>query len=185
MPSLPPLPITEQRAFLPALHLTVMSAQGNIVSALALAARAAFADLAVPDTKVIAWEGEDDGAKSGFNALKEGAKGKGKGRARARGLDDWDLGEGTHHIDRREDMPVLLALNLVQDSENTFLDPTPQEEAACPQRVLAWFRPNGRICGLRMEGGLGLDAERVRPLLQQAQGLATALAASLNADLPQ
>lgn len=186
VPFVPPLPITKERAFLPSLHLTVVSAEGNIVSALALAARAAFADLQVPDTKVIAWAGDDDAAdRSGFGALKDGAKGKGKGRARARGLDDWDLGDGTHHLDAREELPVLLALNLVQDSENTFLDPTPQEEAACPQRVLAWFRPNGNVCGIRTEGGLGIDAGRVRALLEQAQGLATAMAASLNADLPQ
>lgn len=152
-----------------------------------MAARAAFSDLSVPNTKVIAWAGDDDASsasKSGFSALKDGAKGKGKGRARARGLDDWDLDEGVHHLPNREDLPVLLSLNLVQGSENTFLDPTPQEEAACPQRLLAWFRPNGNVCGVRMEGGLGVEADRIRGLLEQAQGLGTALAASLNADLP-
>lgn len=188
IPFVPSLPITKERAFLPSLHLTLVSADGNIITALALAARAAFADLEVPDTKVIAWTGDDDASsvadKSGFGALKDGAKGKGKGKARAKGLDDWDLGEGTHHIDGREDLPVLLSLNLVQDSENTFLDPTPSEEAACPERILAWFRPNGNVCGIRTEGGLGIDAGRIRGLLEQAQGLATAMAASLNADLP-
>lgn len=165
-----------------------MSAEGNIITALALAARAAFSDLEVPDTKVIAWAGDDDASsaadKSGFGALKDGAKGKGKGKARAKGLDDWDLGEDTHPIEGRDELPVLLSLNLVQGSANTFLDPTPQEEAACPERILAWFRPNGNVCGIRIEGGLGVEADRVRGLLEQAQGLATAMAASLNADLP-
>lgn len=197
-PFVPALPITRERAFLPAVHLTLVSADGSVLSALALAARAAFCDLAVPDTRVVAWAGDADdaagagaGDKSGFGALKDGARGRGKGRARARGLDDWDLadGAGTHAMPGREELPVLLALSVVPGppadaDEVCFLDPTPAEEAACPQRVLTWFRPNGTVCGIRTEGGRGFDAARIRPLLEQAQALATALAASLNADLP-
>lgn len=47
-----------------------------------------------------------------------------------------------------------------------FLDATSQEESACPDRVHCFFTGSGKLCGMRMEGGDGLDAGRVKPLLQ-------------------
>lgn len=47
-----------------------------------------------------------------------------------------------------------------------FFDASVQEEAACPNRIHLFFTASGRICGIRLEGGDGLDAERIRSLLQ-------------------
>jgi exosome complex component RRP42 len=54
----------------------------------------------------------------------------------------------------------------VPKSDVVFLDATPQEEAACPDRLYLFFNSSLKLCGMRMEGGEGLDAERVRPLLE-------------------
>ena len=53
----------------------------------------------------------------------------------------------------------------VSGSEVVFLDASAQEEAACPDRVHCFFNGRGRVCGLRLEGGEGIDAARIRPLL--------------------
>ena len=50
-------------------------------------------------------------------------------------------------------------------SEVVFLDASVQEEAACPDRVHCFYTGGGRLCGLRLEGGEGIDAARIRPLL--------------------
>lgn len=165
VPSIPHLVITESKAFVPTLHLALLSADGGVAAALALAARAAFVDLEVPKVKVVEWEGEEEnkdmaGIKGAIGA------GKGKGKARARGADDWDIDGETEPLKEREDLPVCVTLNLVPGSEVTFLDATPSEETACPGRVHVFVRPGGRIAGIRMEGDEAIVADRVRPLLE-------------------
>lgn len=217
LPSVPVLRITDKKAFVPTLHLTVLGADGSVPMALVLAARAAFCDLAVPKTKVIGWEGAEDDARAGKDmAGIKGAVGaaRGKGRARARGADDWDLEDGsTEHMANRDTLPVLVTLHLVPESDAFFVDAAPKEEEACSGKIHAMFRPDGRICGLRTEGDAGIDASRIRPLLQvsvptrkleppcsyrhtarfvdslanvsqEAKAIALDLAASLNTDLP-
>ncbi|KAL1407530.1 hypothetical protein Q8F55_006963 [Vanrija albida] len=184
LPTLPELRITEKRAFVPALHLTLVAADGGVLSALGVAARAALSDLEVPRTREIGWEGAggDERDLAGIKGAVGGAKGK--ARARARGADDWDLDDGSGPLDGREDLPVLVTLFLVPASDVLFVDATPQEEAACPTRLHALVRPNGRMCGARLEGQDGIDAARVRPLFEEAQRIGIDLAAALNADLP-
>lgn len=108
---------------MPQVQLTLLSAtSGSPLSALVLAVRAAFADLKVPRTKRIGWEGAEnvlemgDGDLSGIKAaLKLGKAGKGKAR-KVRGGDDWDLdleGDGVEVMHGRQDLPVLVTLNLV------------------------------------------------------------------------
>jgi exosome complex component RRP42 len=53
----------------------------------------------------------------------------------------------------------------VPDSDRFFLDATPQEELACPDRLHAWFSQDGKVCGVRLEGESGIDADRIKPLL--------------------
>lgn len=168
LPSIPALRISDKKSFVPTLHLTLISADGGALATLAAAARAALGDLAVPATKEIGWEGavSDEKDMAGIKGAVGGAKGK--GRARARGADDWDLegsGEG-EHLDGRDELPVLVTLFLVPGSDVVFVDATPQEEAACPTRLHALVRPNGRTCGARLEGQDGIDAARVRPLFE-------------------
>ncbi|TXT09102.1 hypothetical protein VHUM_02576 [Vanrija humicola] len=183
LPTIPALRISDKKAFVPTLHLTLLSADGGVLSTLALAARAALADLSVPRTKEIGWEGvSDEHDMAGIKGAVGGAKGK--GRARARGADDWDLDGGEAPLDGRDELPVLVTLFLVPASDAVFVDATPQEEAACPTRLHALVRPNGRICGARLEGQDGIDAARVRPLFEEAQRIGIDLAAALNADLP-
>ncbi|WVO15328.1 hypothetical protein L204_102984 [Cryptococcus depauperatus] len=200
IPFLSPLTIIENKKyFQPQLHVTVMSAAGNIASVVFLAARAAFADLRVPNTKVITWTGEmEEGAGeavdlTGIKASIAAGKTKGKGRSVISGSEDWDLNTeeeiGYHHVESRERLPVLVTLNLVPNSPNVFLDATPQEEVACPCRIHLFFiasldplKPN--LCGMRVEGPEGLDSNRIRGLLEKGQGVASELLKEMDSNLP-
>jgi exosome complex component RRP42 len=53
----------------------------------------------------------------------------------------------------------------VPESERFFIDATPQEELACPDRLHAWFSQDGKVCGIRLEGESGIEADRIKPLL--------------------
>ncbi|BEI85821.1 hypothetical protein CcaverHIS002_0601080 [Cutaneotrichosporon cavernicola] len=186
VPSVSPLKITETRAFIPSLHIALLSCDGAIASALTLAARGAFADLQVPVTKVVGMEEEDAETQADLAGIKgaiaAGRAGKGKGRARARGGDDWDIEGDSAPLEGREELPVLVTLNLVGEKE--FVDASLREEAACPARVHVFVRPGGRIAGIRMEGDGGIATERIRPLLEEARRIGLELAEALNADLP-
>ncbi|ORY24193.1 ribosomal protein S5 domain 2-type protein [Naematelia encephala] len=195
VPSLPPLPILPPtKYFIPHLQLTVLSAAAAAVpTALALAARAAFCDLKIPKTKRIGWEGAEvdattgEGDLAGIKAAVKAGRGRGKAR-RAGGGDDWDLdldGEGVEALQAREELPVLVTLNLVPGSEKIFLDATAQEEAACTDRLHIFFTGGGKVCGMRIEGPDGFDAARIRPLLLEGRRIATELISSLNAQIPK
>ncbi|ODO09484.1 hypothetical protein I350_03084 [Cryptococcus amylolentus CBS 6273] len=220
-PSLPALPILpNKKYFQPHLHLTLLSSAGNVPTALSIAARAAFSDLRVPKTKVISWvgePGEEEGAEvakgdmSGIKAAIAASKTKGKGKLVVKGNEDWDLdmedGDGVAYLEGREQLPVLVALNLaslsylffshladtlqVPNSANIFLDATGQEEAACPTRILLFFKPTSpdsssspNLCGMRLEGPHGLDQSRVRGLLEQGASVAEELVKELNKSIP-
>ncbi|GMK56099.1 hypothetical protein CspeluHIS016_0211550 [Cutaneotrichosporon spelunceum] len=146
----------------------------------------ALADLEVPITKVVGMEEEDAETQADLAGIKgaiaAGRAGKGKGRARARGGDDWDIEGDAGPLNGREDLPVLVTLNLVGERE--FVDATLREEAACPARVHVFVRPSGRIAGIRTEGDGGISTERIRPLLEEARRIGLELAGALNADLP-
>ncbi|CAK9781857.1 ribosomal protein S5 domain 2-like protein [Cutaneotrichosporon oleaginosum] len=187
VPSLPPLKITETRAFVPSLHVALLSCDGAVAAALALAARAALADLQVPNTRVVGMEEEADAETQADlagikGAIAAGRAGKGKGKARARGGDDWDIDGEAAPLEGRETLPVLVTLNVAGDRE--FVDATLREEAACPARVHVFVRPGGRTAGVRMEGDGSLATERIRPMLEEARRIGLELAAALNADLP-
>lgn len=47
-----------------------------------------------------------------------------------------------------------------------FLDASPQEEAACPDRLHVFFTGSGKVCGLRLEGPAGIETERMPALLR-------------------
>ncbi|WVF65392.1 hypothetical protein IAT40_000119 [Kwoniella sp. CBS 6097] len=222
IPSVPALPIVpNQKYFQPNLHLTVLSSNGNVPTTLILAARAAFADLQVPKTKVITWTGTEDGSGagagaggvgedgvvgkgdlSGIKAAIQVGKGKGKGKYVARGGEDWDLdmddGEGTEYLNGRENLPVLVTLNLVPNSPNIFIDAIPQEESACPSRLHLFFRPPANadaeggkgsssltVCGIRLEGPEGLDGGRIRGLVEQGSSVALELIDEVNKSIPR
>lgn len=117
------------RYFIPNLHLTLLSSSGSPLTALVLAARAAFMDLRIPSTKRIGWEESEtisyDGMKdSDLSGIKSAVKagrtgGKGKGKAAVKG-DEWDLdlttagGRGVEWMVGRENLPVLVTLHLVR-----------------------------------------------------------------------
>lgn len=117
------------RYFIPNLHLTLLSSSGSPLTALVLAARAAFMDLRIPSTKRIGWEESEtisyDGMKdSDLSGIKSAVKagrigGKGKGKAAVKG-DEWDLdlttagGRGVEWMAGRENLPVLVTLHLVR-----------------------------------------------------------------------
>ncbi len=114
--------LTPCRYFIPSLHLTLLSTSGNIITALILAARAAFQDLRVPKTKVISTGAAEDtdeqkdlsGIKAAVRANRAGGRGKGKGAARGA---EWELdmeGDGTMRMEGREKLPILITLNLVR-----------------------------------------------------------------------
>jgi exosome complex component RRP42 len=178
LPCIPPLPITATKFFVPTLHLAVLSADGGLIFALVVAARAAFSDLAVPVTKNVGTEATEadtaagDGDLAGIKgAIAAGKHGKGKAKARARGADDWDIDGTTTDLPDREDLPVPVTLYLIPGSESVFVDATPREEEACPARIHVLFRPSGRICGVRMEGDKGVETGRIRPLLEVSVAL--------------
>jgi hypothetical protein len=116
------------RYFVPNLHLTLLSSSGSPLTALVLAARAAFMDLRIPSTKRIGWEESEtisyDGMKDNdLSGIKSAVKagrigGKGKGKAAVKG-DEWDLdlttagGRGVEWMKGRENLPVLVTLHLV------------------------------------------------------------------------
>lgn len=116
---------------MPHLHLTLLSTSGNALGALVLAARAAFLDLFVPVTRAITLEpavpADPAGAAAGAGdetdqqrdlsgikaAVRASRLGKGKGRAAARG-GDWELDPDEQvRLEGREELPVLVTLNLV------------------------------------------------------------------------
>jgi hypothetical protein len=113
-------------------------------------------------------------------AIAAGKQGKGKGKARARGGDDWDIEGDAAPLAGREELPVLVTLNLVGERE--FLDATLREEAACPARVHVFVRPSGRIAGIRMEGDGGIGTERIRPLLEVSSDVYQELTAGSTPD---
>ncbi|KAK4689365.1 hypothetical protein P7C73_g733, partial [Tremellales sp. Uapishka_1] len=182
------------RYFIPHLHLTLLSSSGSVPFVLALAARAAFSDLRIPKIKRIGWEdvasrtaeGELDAA--GIKGAVRVGKAKGKGKSRG---EEWDLdmddGEGLESLQGREKLPILVTLNLVPGSEAVVMDASAQEEVACPDRLhcFFFFNGSGKLCGLRMEGGEGLDVGRIRPLLEQAKSIASTLIIEVNAQIPQ
>ncbi|RXK35161.1 hypothetical protein M231_07573 [Tremella mesenterica] len=194
MPSVKALPILPPtKYFIPYLHLTLLSSSSACIpTALISAARAAFCDLRIPITKRIGWEGVegDVGAEvekdlSGIKAaVRAGRGGKGKSRAVGRGGEEWDLAGGEIFLEGREDLPVLVVLNLIPNSQAVFLDATPQEEAACPDRLFLYFKRSGKLCGMRTEGTTGLDLDRIRPLLLEGKRIAMELINSLNAQMP-
>lgn len=55
--------------------------------------------------------------------------------------------------------------NQIPNSDAFFLDATPQEELACPDRIHVWFTPDGRVCGMRIEGESGTDAQKIKDML--------------------
>lgn len=195
IPSVPPLPILPPtKYFVPYLHLTVLSASSACVtSALLLASRAAFSDLRVPIVKRIGYEGattaDAEGEETDLSGIKAAVRaargGKGKSRAVGRGGDDWDLEGGETFLEQRENLPVVVVLNLTPKGGVVFLDATPQEEAACPDRVLLFFTGSGKLCGMRVEGTSGIDIPRVPALLQEGKRIAQELVDGLNAEMPK
>lgn len=106
------------RFFIPSLYLTVLSHTGALPSALILAARAAFLDLAIPKTKVISTmslaENEDD--LSGIKAAvrRKGPKVGRRGQSATGTGAEWELdGGGTEGLGGAENLPVLVTLNMV------------------------------------------------------------------------
>ena len=160
----------------------MLSSDGGLTSALVLAARAAFADLQVPVTKYVGTEATEAESAAGGDlagikgAIAAGKGGRGKAKARARGGDDWDIEGTTAEMDGREELPVPVTLHLIPGSPATFVDATPREEEACPGKIYTLWRPNGRICGVRVEGDQGVDAARIRPLLEVSTGQRSACA---------
>ncbi|WRT69238.1 uncharacterized protein IL334_006222 [Kwoniella shivajii] len=222
-PSLTPFTIIPNTKFFqPQIHLTVLSSDGNIPSGLIIACRAAFSDLKIPRTKIISWTGENDdhndtsqqggqGDLSGIKAaISRGTNknGKGKGRYIARGGEDWDLDlnrengsaslDGTEYMSGRENLPVLITLNLVPNSENVFIDATLSEESACPSKLHLFFSNSSsisssstqeerelKVCGVRLEGnGQSIDSTRIKTLLEQGSEFAKGLIDQLNSNLP-
>lgn len=139
------------RYFIPNLHLTLLSISGSPLTALVLAARAAFMDLRIPSTKRIGWEESEiisyDGMKdSDLSGIKSAVKagrigGKGKGKAAVKG-DEWDLdlttagGRGVEWMAGRENLPVLVTLHLVRlfhFSLSMLIVSGPQESSRIPR----------------------------------------------------
>ena len=112
----------------------------------------------------------EGGDLSGIKAaVRAGKNAKGKTTRAVRGGDDWDLdteGSGVEYLVGREELPVLVTLNLVPGSTAVFLDATPQEESTCLDKVHLFFTAGGKICGIRTEGTEGVDATRIRVLLE-------------------
>ncbi|KAK6906196.1 hypothetical protein I203_100181 [Kwoniella mangroviensis CBS 8507] len=204
IPSIPPLVIIpNQKYFQPQLHLTLISSDGNVLSALVLGARSAFADLKLPKIKIISWVGENgenegEGAegvigKGDLSGIKAAIKSKSKkGRNITKGGEDWDLdlSEDLDHIDGREELPVLVTLNLVPNSPNIFLDATSQEESACPSKLHLFFTTSStekslKVCGIRFEGGQSIDNSRIKGLIEEGARIAGELISGLNGNLPQ
>ncbi|WWC98141.1 hypothetical protein V866_005032 [Kwoniella sp. B9012] len=207
IPSIPPLVIIpNQKYFQPQIHLTLISSDGNVLSALVLGARSAFADLKLPKIKIISWVGENgenegEGAegvigKGDLSGIKAAIKSKSKrGRDITKGGEDWDLdlSEDLVHIDGREELPVLVTLNMVPNSSlNIFLDATAQEESACPSKLHLFFNSSSqstdqslKICGIRLEGGQSIDNSRIKGLIEEGARIAGELVSGLNGNLPQ
>ena len=111
------------RYFVPYLHLTVLSASSACVtSALLLASRAAFSDLRVPTVKRIGYEAattitDAEGEETDLSGIKAAVRaargGKGKSKAVGRGGEDWDFDGGETFLETRENLPVVVVLNLV------------------------------------------------------------------------
>ncbi|KAL7424521.1 hypothetical protein Q5752_000205 [Cryptotrichosporon argae] len=190
VPSVALLPVLPPKHFTPYLHLTVLSFAGSLPTCLFAAARTALVDLAVPRTKVIGWEGD---AEAGIEHAGQGIKGAvgvgagkaGRAKARVRGADDWELDDGESRLLAREALPVLVVLNLVDSTDTWFLDADEREEMACPNRVLVAVNGSGRICGMRIEGESGVEAARIRPLLEEAKRVGLELIKALNEDMPE
>ncbi|WVW79537.1 hypothetical protein I302_101506 [Kwoniella bestiolae CBS 10118] len=203
IPSIAPLPIIpNQKYFQPHLHLTLISSDGNVLSALVLAARSAFSDLRLPKIKIISWvgengetEGEGEGVigKGDLSGIKAAIKSKSKrGRNITKGGEDWDLdlSEDLVYMEGREGLPVLITLNLVPNSPNIFLDATAQEESACPSKLHLFFSSSLKeqqlkICGIRLEGGQSIDSSRIKGLIDEGARIAGELIQGVNGNLPQ
>lgn len=109
---------------MPHLHVTVLAAvSGNIFTALALAARAAFLDLRIPATKVVSSAaledvagGEHDDDLMGIKAaVRAGRQRRGRGRQAMHGADEWELDPESEdlRVEERAGLPVVVTLNLV------------------------------------------------------------------------
>ncbi|WWC63855.1 uncharacterized protein I303_106460 [Kwoniella dejecticola CBS 10117] len=215
LPSIPSFPITTTKYFQPQLHLSLLSSDGNILTALIIASRSAFADLKIPKIKVIQWTGESESesnaggggviGKGDLSGIKAAISTRRKGKYVTKGNEDWDLdlsgdGEGLGYMEGREKLPVLITLNLVPNSDNIFIDSTAQEESACPSKLHLFFsasttpsmsssgnKPESKlkICGIRFEGGQSIDASRIKGLLEEGSRIAKELIDELNTSLPK
>ncbi|GHJ87244.1 hypothetical protein NliqN6_3646 [Naganishia liquefaciens] len=123
--------------------------------------------------------------------------------------DEWDLedygggdeGEGELlDVSVRVGLPVCVTLNLIPNSERFFLDATTPEELACPSRLHLFFCSSPitsseevvatsidlrrfNVCGMRLEGGEGLELARLPVLLKIAEKIGKQMMIDLNSNM--
>ncbi|WWC91026.1 uncharacterized protein L201_005966 [Kwoniella dendrophila CBS 6074] len=199
--------IKNQKYFQPNLHLTLLSFDGNLLNGLILSSRLAFSDLKLPKIKVISWTGEENiqdgiigkGDLSGIKAAISQKKGgnKNKNKLLTKGSEDWDLDlsgsdNGLTYMKNRKNLPVVVTLNLVPNSDNIFIDATAQEESACPSKIHLFFNSTTteeeeeiKLSGIRLEGGQSIDKSRIGGLLEKGFEIAKDMITEMNNSLPQ
>ncbi|GAA5982336.1 hypothetical protein JCM5350_006148 [Sporobolomyces pararoseus] len=197
--SLPPALIS-QLAVIPdskawTLYLDILilsSAGGNVIDLSILAARSALANVRLPQTRSIGYDGGDedeadikmDGTTSGM-PQDEGFSGLVKGGKAGKKAVDFELvdgGEQGVRLHAWEDLPIAITFDLI--NQLPHLDSTALESAASPSSLTVSIIPStSTICGLTQLGEGELEYGRIMPLVKEGTKFAAELAKAMNLKL--
>ncbi|GAA5899757.1 uncharacterized protein JCM6883_005980 [Sporobolomyces salmoneus] len=197
--SLPPS-LLSQLVVIPAtkawtLYLDVLilsSAGGNLIDLSILAARSALANVRLPQTRSIGFDGDDEDNETnaqteggthvtqdeGFSGLVKG----GKAGKKAVDFELVDGGEQGERLHGWQDLPIAITFDLI--NQIPHLDSTALESAASPSSLTVSIIPStGTICGLTQLGEGELEYQRIMPLVKEGVKFAEELAKAINLKL--
>ncbi|GAA5835870.1 hypothetical protein JCM3766R1_005873 [Sporobolomyces carnicolor] len=198
--SLPPA-LLAQLAVIPSakawtLYLDVLilsSAAGNLIDLTVLAARSALANVRLPQTRSIGFDGGDDEADEGDAQMEggthvtqdEGFSGLVKGGKAGKKAVDFELvdgGEQGERLDGWQDLPIAITFDLI--NQVPHLDSTALESSASPSSLTVSIIPStGTVCGLTQLGEGELEYQRIMPLVREGTKFAGELANAINLKL--
>ncbi|GAA6060465.1 hypothetical protein JCM10212_000893 [Sporobolomyces blumeae] len=181
--------------------LVLSSAGGNVTDLAVVAARAALANVRIPQTRAIGF-GTDDGVDDattaqgggasatellggtgatqdeGFSGLVKG----GKAGSKAVDFELVDGGERGVRLEGWQDLPVSITFNLI--NQLPHLDSTALESSASPSSLTISTLPSsGRVCGLAQSGEGEIEFARIQGLVREGVRYGNESAKSLNVKL--
>ncbi|KAL0948073.1 hypothetical protein HGRIS_010697 [Hohenbuehelia grisea] len=185
--------IPGRKSWLLSLDLVILSDTGNVYDALFMAARAALWDTKVPRTRSVEYKARQSGRNAPKDPATMDVDPEEQSGFATRKLatatdfelaDYWDEGED---LGGRSGWPVAITLNLV--SPTHFLDASPPEDSAAPQKVLLAFSfpesSHTKLQAIRSLGSGELNVPQLKELIATGEKYAKQLFSALNSKLKE